>query len=279
MATFQYQGLSTPVHQLHALAKFSILVTLSLLAGFILDPRYKIPLLALIMVYGLLARLPWRDYVRLLVLITVTFLLANAISSIFIVNPSLFKVYPQQWAGTVLFQITPASFPVLGKIAITNGGLLWLSTLPLTAIAVVLLVAVHIHTTSLNETVQALSALKAPFPVVYITMVALRFTPEVRNQFTLIHRAQTLRGWRVNTRNPIKVIRLYSPLLVPLVRNTIKSIDITTMSTQNRAFGLGKVTNMYEGKLSTLNWLVIIGSWLFFAAMMILIFGFNVGNL
>ena len=279
MSLFAYQDLKTPIHQLNALTKWSILIVLTLLAGFILDPRYKIPLGIIIIVYALVAKLKFRIYRGLILLVLFSLLLANLISVFFIVNANMFKVYDKAWAATTVFQITNASFPIFGRMALTYGGILWLLQGSLTGVFVVILLAAHIQSTSLNETVQLLSAIKAPFPVIYITMVALRFTPELAAQFTLVHRAQTLRGWRVNTRNPIKIIRLYMPLLFPVVRYVIKSIDITTMSTQNRAFGLGPVTNVTASKLSTVDKALTIFIWVVFAVMMVLILKFNVGNL
>jgi energy-coupling factor transport system permease protein len=279
MSLFTYQEIDTPIHHLNALTKFSIMLTLTLLAGFILDPVYKIPFGLLVLLYAYLAKLPFRNYKGLLILVAVSLLLANLLSMFFIVDENLFKVYPKEWVRTTLIQITNASFPIFGRTAITYGGLLWLSTGALTGVIVVILLATHIHATSLNETVQALSTLRAPFPVIYITMVALRFTPELGAQFTLVHRAQVLRGWRVNTRNPIKIVRLYAPLLFPMVRHVIKSIDVTTMSTQNRAFGLGPVTNLSAGNMSALDKVLIISSWLFFVVMMFLILRYNIGNL
>jgi len=279
MSLFTYLDLKTPVHRLNALTKFSIMITLTLLAGFILDPRYKIPLGIIIIIYALVAKLDFRAYRGLITLVLVSLLLANLLSLLFIVNENMFKVYDKVWAATTIFQLTPASFPIFGRMALTYGGILWLVQGALTGVFVVILLAAHIQSTSLNETVQALSALKAPFPVIYITMVALRFTPELAAQFNLVHRAQTLRGWRVNTRNPIKIIKLYAPLLFPVIRYVIKSIDITTMSTQNRAFGLGPVTNVSASEMSTLDKTLIIFTWVAFAVMMVLILKFNVGTL
>ncbi len=279
MSLFAYQDLKTPIHRLNALTKWSILITLTLLAGFILDPRYKIPLGIIIIAYAFLAKLNFRAYKGLILLILVSLLLANLLSVFFIVNENMFKVYDKVWASTTVFQITNASFPIFGRMALTYGGILWLLQGALTGVFVVILLAAHIQSTSLNETVQVLSALKAPFPVIYITMVALRFTPELGAQFTLVHRAQTLRGWRVNTRNPIKIVKLYTPLMFPVIRYVIKSIDITTMSTQNRAFGLGPVTNVTASKLLTVDKALIIFSWAAFAVMMVLILKFNIGNL
>jgi len=279
MPIFQYQEINSPIHKTHAFAKFSILIVVSLLGSFILDPRYKIPLFFLVLIYVWISKLPLKEYKGLLLLVGISLLLASLFSVFFIVDENLFKVIDPEWAGTVIFQITDADFPIFGEAALTNGGVVWLVNRVLSGLIVICLLANHVHTTSLNETVQALSVLKAPFPVIYITMVAMRFTPELAGQFTLVHRAQTLRGWRVNTRNPIKIVRLYAPLLFPVVRHVIKSIDITTMSTQNRAFGLGPVTNMAEGQISTTDKAIMVSTWAIFAVMLVLIFRFNIGNL
>lgn len=279
MSLFTYQDLKTPIHRLNAATKWSILIVLTLLAGFILDPRYKIPLGIIIIAYAIVAKLNFRAYRGLILLVLISLLLANLISVFFIVNQDMFKVYDKAWVSTTLFQLTDSSFPVFGRMALTYGGILWMLQGALTGVFVVILLAAHIQATSLNETVQLLSAIKAPFPVIYITMVALRFTPELAAQFTLVHRAQTLRGWRVNTRNPIKIIRLYMPLLFPVVRYVIKSIDVTTMSTQNRAFGLGPVTNVAASTLTPTDKAVTVCVWIGFALMMFLILTFNIGNL
>lgn len=276
---FQYVPLNTPIHRLHALTKLSIVLTVTLIASFILDPLYKIPLILLVFIYGHLAKIPWRSTLKLVAFVAISLTIANGIASLFIVEPGLFKVYPKEWATTVLLPITPESFPIFGKTAITLGGLIWLTTAPLSAIAVITLIIAHIRATSLNETVQALSTLHAPFPVVYITMVALRFAPELTAELLLIQRAQSLRGWRVKTRNPIKMVRLYVPLLVPVVKHVIKSIDITAMATQNRAFGFGPVTNMSRGKMSTKDKVLIVATWLIFFFLLYLIYAKNFGNL
>ncbi len=279
MAIFEYQYRETPVHRLHPLAKFSILASVTLISGFILDPLVKAALIVPVLAYAYLARLPLKSYFKLLAVVTVTLLISQFIGSLFVANANLFKVYPRSWAGTVIFPVTPDGFPIFGRMALTYGGLLWMISGPLTAVLVLILVATHIHATSLNETVQALSSLHAPFPAIYMTMVALRFTPELVGQLNLIQRAQALRGWRINTRNPIKAVGLMVPIMTPISRHVIKSIDITSMSVQNRAFGLGPVTNISAVDLKPRDKVIIGLMGIFFVIMLILIFGFNVGNL
>ncbi len=279
MSLFAYQDLKTPIHRLNAATKWSIMIALTLLAGFLQDPIYTAGLAVIVIIYAIVAKLNFRAYRGLIFLVAGSLLLANLLSVFFIVNQDMFKVYDKVWASTTVFQLTNSSFPIFGRMALTYGGILWLLQGALTGVLVVVLLAAHIQSTSLNETVQLLSAIKAPFPVIYITMVALRFTPELAAQFTLVHRAQTLRGWRVNTRNPIKILRLSTPLMFPVIKYVIKSIDITTMSTQNRAFGLGPVTNVIANKLTRTDKILTIFTWVAFAVMMVLILKFNVGNL
>lgn len=279
MAVFQYQASDSPIHRLHPLAKMVGVTVILLISGYVIDPRYKIPLFLGIVLLARAARLPFRDYRALLILIGTMMLIAEAYISIFLVNPDYFKVYPKEWVGTIIFNVTPEGFPIFGKTAFTYGSLLWLTTLPLTALCVVVALATFVHSTSLNDLIQILSALRVPFPATYITMVALRFIPELVRQIAIIRSAQMLRGWAVETRNPFKVVRLYAPILVPIARHVVKSIDTMTISAQNRGFGPGRVTGLRSLELGRADYLVMGSSLAFFVVAMIAIFGYNIGNM
>ena len=99
-----------------------------------------------------------------------------------------------------------------------------------------------------------------PFPVIFMTTVALRFVPEIVEKLRLIQRAQSLRGSTMETRNPIKKITLLKPILVPLTRSVIRSVDIISMSSKNRAFGLGPVTIMSSFKMGPADYVISIAA-------------------
>jgi energy-coupling factor transport system permease protein len=206
-----------------------------------------------------LAKMPFRPYRGILVIASIAVMVGQSYTAVLMVNPDYFKVYDRDWVSIVILELLPPDFPIFGRAAITYGAILYLISFPLQVIPVILTVAGLLHTTSLSEIVSVLSRLRMPFPVIFMTTVALRFVPEIVEKLRLIQRAQSLRGWTMETRNPIKKITRLKPILVPITRSVIRSVDVISMSSKNRAFGLGPVTVMASFEMKTVDYIVTIG--------------------
>ena len=279
MAVFQYEARVTRIHRLHPILKVAFLGMLSLSLGYMADPLWKLPMLLVVLAIAQLAELPFREYSRLLVLISLMTLVAVGYQSLFLVNPELFKVYPPELVSRVLLNLTPEGFPVIGRTALTVGSLIWLSRLPLAAITGTILLATFIHSTTLNDILQVMSELHVPFPGIYIAMVAFRIIPDLARQMNIIQTAQKLRGWSPETRNPIKKIRLVAPLLIPLMRYTFKCIEVITLSVQNRGFGAGPVTGMRSLSLKPVHKAALLVGFLLFLILIYGMFRLNWGSI
>jgi energy-coupling factor transport system permease protein len=280
MATmFEYEPKDTVIHRLNPVAKLTLFLGITFLSGFYLDPRLKIPILVLIIVICRVAKLPFKKYSGLLWVAVAAVLLTSSIRGIFMIKPGYFKAYPTEFVMTELFQITPPSFPVFGRTAVTYGALLWMSAFPLTTATVVLAMAGLVHTTSQSEMIQVLSSARLPGPAVFVIMVALRFIPEMIRQMETVQKAQQLRGWHVDSRNPIKIARGYFPLLVPMLRIIIEAVDRMTISTKSRAFGLRPATGLRDLTFKPKDYIVTTASLLVFIVAIYLLFKFQIGNL
>jgi len=239
---FHYEYHNTVFHNLNPLAKLLLFSWFMFFGGLYLDPRITVPMLVALLAILHVARLPLARYRSILLVATVATMLGRGYHSILIADPAMYKAYPQGWASTLLVELTGPDFPILGRTAITYGSLLYLTALPVQLANVVLSVAGLLHTTSLGDIVSVLSRLRAPFPVTFMSSVSLRFVPLIVEHIESIKRAQSLRGWSMETRNPIKKVMLLRPLLVPLARRIVRAVDTLTMSAKNRAMGLGPVT-------------------------------------
>jgi energy-coupling factor transport system permease protein len=144
---------------------------------------------------------------------------------------------------------------------------------------VILSVAGLLHTTTLSDIVSVMSKLKMPFPAILMMTVALRFVPELVSRIRIVQRAQSLRGWTSDTKNPIKRIRLLAPLLIPVTRYVTRSVDVMTMSSANRAFGLGKVTAVQSFEFDTLDLVISIASGVLIVVGLVLTFTIDFGTL
>ncbi len=276
---FEYEAASTPIHRLNPVTKMVMFFSITILAGFYMDIRYKLPLLLVLLVLCFLAKLPFKRYMGLILVATLAVLITSSYRSIFMINPDYFKAIPHGFAMTQVFQITPAGTPVLGRTAVTFGSLMWMVSLPVSAITVGLAMATLMHTTSQSEITQTLSAARLPTPVVFIIMVALRFIPEMIRQLTTIQTAQRLRGWNVKTRNPIKIAKGYMPLMVPIARYIVESVDRMTISSKNRAFGLRRSTGLVDLSFHPRDLIIAVATLLAFATCTYLLFAFNMGAL
>jgi energy-coupling factor transport system permease protein len=258
-APFQYEFHNTAVHRLTPLSKLILFGAFLIMAGVYLDPRVKIPMLVILWILLALAKMPFRPYRGILVIASIAVMIGQSYTAVLMVNPDYFKVYDRDWVSIVILELLPSDFPIFGRAAITYGAILYLISFPLQVIPVILTVAGLLHTTSLSEIVSVLSRLRMPFPVIFMTTVALRFVPEIVEKLRLIQRAQSLRGWTMETRNPIKKITRLKPILVPITRSVIRSVDVISMSSKNRAFGLGPVTVMASFEMKTVDYIITIG--------------------
>lgn len=245
-APFQYEYHDTPIHKLNPVSKLLLFGSFLLVSQFYLDPLTKIPMLVALVTILIVAKVNIRHYQTFLIAACFAVIVGRSYTAITMVDPELFKVYPQDWASTVILDLTPEGFPILGRSALTYGTLLYWSSAPFQVIPVILAVAGLLETTSLTEIVSVLSRARMPFPIIFMVTVALKFVPEIVDNIGMIQKAQQLRGWTSEGRNPIKKITQLKPVLVPLTRGVIRSVDVVSMGSKNRAFGLGPVTPLAD---------------------------------
>lgn len=257
---FEFVYRETFVHRLNPLSKLLLFGFFMVIGGLYLDPKIKLPLLGCLLVILRKAKLSLRPYKLISVLAVIATVIAESYTAVFMVNPAYFKVYSPEWVSVEVLRLTPPDFPLFGETGITYGVLLYLVASCLTVVTVILAVAGLVHTTSLTDTVSIPAAIRVPFPVVFVSTVGLRFIPELARQINIIRTAQSLRGWNVETRNPLKRVAMLRPLFVPIVRHVIKSIDVMTMSSKNREFGLGRVTPVCSFRFTPADYAVSAGS-------------------
>lgn len=163
-------------------------------------------------------------------------------------------------AEVVLFQIGPYYLFGLqiGPIKLVYGGFLWTLAVVFRMVINLALMFSFIYSTSLNDLVKSLSSLKVPYQVIYILIVALKFVPEIFREFTLTSLAQALRGWKLKSRNPVKVFRMAAPIVNPFTRRIITYVDRLTLTVQIRGFSGSNMKYPWKIQFSALDWTVSI---------------------
>jgi energy-coupling factor transporter transmembrane protein EcfT len=217
------------------------MVSIAALAVTWLDFRWSLVLLLFTFTLSRLAKIPF-DWYKL----GIYFALGGLVFSFFVttiwqVNPALFKVLPHEYVMTELLQITPPG-SIVGYSAVTIGGLWYQANNTISFFAVVISSITLVYILSPSDIVQMMAIIKIPSQLIFSFMAGYRFFPITTRALSDIINAQKLRGWEVKTRNPFKFVHEMSPFVYPVGRLFLKSVDIVAISTATRAFGASPIT-------------------------------------
>lgn len=232
-AAVEYIPRSSPVHNLNALTK--IFWSLFILAGGLLFSDYRYLLALLISV--LLVAAAGRVLIDLLPLTTGL----SVFALILLLIQALF--YDQ---GKVLFHL----IPLVGYLPVTDQGLLSGLAMALRMMTLVLSFLVFLATTRTQEIVLTLvEKLKIPYDYAFMFMTALRFVPTFMGEIKQITEAQQARGYALEGWNPVKKIKAYAPVAVPLVLISLNKAENMAMAMETRGYGGGRRTYLREPRM------------------------------
>jgi energy-coupling factor transport system permease protein len=274
MAVFlEYAYRDTFYHRLHPITKLVITLNLFILAGLYWDVRFLLPIAVIGLLISYTARVPIRWFLAIagIMIFLIPLVIIGVLTQ---VNPLLFKVYSREFVSREFFTVT---LPLVGKIGVTWGGLLWGLAFELRIPIILLCIYPFIYSTSFNDLVNALSRYNIPYQLLFILMVAYRFVPvTVRETMTII-KALRLRGWEIDSRNPKIVFRRFLPLAFALMRTLVKMIDEVNTAARIRAFGASKFTPIRQLEMHFLDKLLIAASLALFILALYLLFTQNMG--
>ncbi|GBC68492.1 Energy-coupling factor transporter transmembrane protein EcfT [archaeon HR01] len=270
---FEYQYRNTIYHRLHPLTKMVITLSLFILAGLYWDLRLLAPIGLLGLALSYISKVPTRWFLAILgiMIFLIPFLVIGVVTQ---VNPLLFRVYPRELVSQEFFAL---ELPIIGKVGVTWGGLLWGLAFELRIPIILLCIYPFIYSTSFNDLVNALSRYRIPYQLLFVLMVAYRFVPiTVRETMTIIT-ALRLRGWDVSSRNPRIVFQRFLPLAFSLIRTLVKMIDEVNTAARIRAFGAGKYTPVRQLEMSPLDKALILATLALFGTAIYFLLTSNIG--
>jgi energy-coupling factor transport system permease protein len=132
-------------------------------------------------------------------------------------------------------------------VIITDKGLVSASLIVLCLVAATMPMALMLSVTKMNDLSNVLvSKLHIPYKYAFTLTTSMRFIPIFANEMSGIIEAQTSRGVKFDTKNPIKRMALILPLCVPLLITSVKKIDGSAISAEIRGFDLRTKDNCYK---------------------------------
>ena len=257
MVLLEYEYRDTPWHRMQPITKAIFLFSINTLVIMIMDWRWKLPIFIMMLVLMYTAKLPkvwWQ-------LLTAGFILSQLVTrlpwTIFYVNPEFFKTLPLEFTTRLIFEITPEGTPLVGRTAVTWGTVYYALCFMFNQPILLISTFIFVYTTSPSDLLHSLYKVKVPDPIIFTFVSAWRFFPLFIRNFYHVWDAQRLRGWSMETRNPVTAAKKLFPVVYPVSRLVPPLYDDLTLSVKARAFGAQKV-DPKPMPLSMLDYSVII---------------------
>lgn len=116
-----------------------------------------------------------------------------------------------------------------------------------------------VTTTSNEELVSEMRAMGIPYAFCFAVGTSLRMFPTFLSSANTVKQAQQARGHEVGTGGPIKNLRSYIPLLIPVFMNAVRNVTTQAMALEARGFDTRRRRTFYNRRtLSTLDWAVVV---------------------
>jgi len=215
-----YLERDTPVHRLDPRTKILSMLFSFVVLCYFQDPWWVLGLSAAVLLHGFWARsLPNLFHIRYILAVL-------SLSSLVLWN--LFARGPTTLWGFVSVESLRYSVGrTLMMLAIALSGVTFLST------------------TRNEEMVIGLIRLGLPYRVGFAISAAMRMVPTIVGATALVMQAQRSRGHDIDRGNPIRRIRNYAPLLIPVFISSIRGTHVLGMALESRAFGARKGRTYY----------------------------------
>jgi len=133
----------------------------------------------------------------------------------------------------------PGTFTVLsiGFVKVTADGILLGLTFTFRLLIMILASTVFIFTTPLDQMLSLLKRMRAPYPLIFVLMVGIRFAPLLQREAMMTVDAQKARGLELEKWSGFKqLIKTYIPIMIPLLVNGIRKSQQLAMAIVARGF-------------------------------------------
>lgn len=140
--------------------------------------------------------------------------------------------------------------------AFSVGGLLYGTTLSLRILVMVVASTLLTFTTPIADIIQLMKKIKMPYQLAFVIATGIRFIPVMERKSEMIKQAQMSRGASFGKGGPIKSIKSYIPILIPMIVESIRMSDNLAVAMLNRGFGAMKTTtNLNEIKMKRIDYI------------------------
>ncbi len=224
---FNYIDRISPIHRLTGAAKLACMLCWVLAAMITFDTRYLILLTVCALALFRVSRIKVGE-VKVILIFSLVFLFLN--------NLLIYLFSPEH--GVSLYGIRTELLHLIGRYSITAQQLLYHANVILKYTATIPVVILFVSTTQPSEFAASLNKLGVSYRISYSVSLALRYIPDVMDEFHSISLAQQARGVELSGKESIiKRLKGATAILMPLILSSMDRIEVVSNAMELRCFG------------------------------------------
>jgi energy-coupling factor transport system permease protein len=267
--TVKYIEKDTFIHRLSPITKMIFLAAVLIVSLSTLDLVVITTMFVVVMIFWFSSRIGFglvRDFLRLLV---VFLLYLSVLLLLFYSGGNRTVVFTLPRIPLFIYDPHAQSGP-FGVI--TRGALSYTYVLAMRVLCIVFSLPVLTMTTTAGKMVRGLSLLKLPYPIAFVLVSAMNFTPMVFGTYDMISDAQKLRAYdrsKVKWSKRLREGGGFLPIIIPMLLLLLRKTTSLNIAMQTRAYGTPRLRTYVERADLTLPDFLVLALMVSFAIMVI----------
>lgn len=235
---FGYIHQDTLIHRLSGSTKLICFILLSLVVMMSFDTRFLLfmTLFSLILFY--IAQIPWIN-IKILIYFVFIFSVLNLLT-IYLFEPEY---------GVQLYNSRSIIFEGIGRYTLTKEQLFYEFNVAIKYFTTIPLALIFVFTTNPSEFASSLNRIGVSYRISYAVSLALRYIPDIQDNFFEIRQAQQARGLEMSRKTSIiNRIKRSAQIIMPLIFSSLNRIEVISQAMELRRFGKNKSRTWYRYK-------------------------------
>ncbi|MBV7390667.1 energy-coupling factor transporter transmembrane component T family protein [Enterococcus alishanensis] len=233
--TLGYHPGETILHHLNATAKLIFLLLVSIACMTTYDTRFLIVISILSLAMFKVANVKWYQ-VSFVIKFIVFFSILNLLA-VYIFQPEY---------GVQLYGTRHVIFAGWGRFTLTQEQLFYLFNLVLKYFCTIPVTLIFLFTTNPSSFASSLNKIGVSYKVSYAVALALRYIPDIQEDFQNISQAQQARGFEMSKKGKLmQRAKGTAQIVLPLIFSSLDRIEIISTAMELRRFGQKKKRTWY----------------------------------
>lgn len=233
-----YTEKDTPIHRLSGFTKLTFFLLWCITSALTYDTRVLVTMFAISLILFIVSKTEWKQ-VGSVFKIVLFFMILNVIA-IFIMSP---------YQGCSIYHSKTILLSGIPGHALTAEELFYFLNMLLKYFIMAPAIFIFLVTTNPSEFASSLNMVGVPYTIAYSVSIALRYIPDVQEDYHRIRNAQEARGIEMSSKAKLTDrIRRTSSIIFPLLFSMMERIDVVSNAMELRGFGKKRKRTWYVAR-------------------------------